>query len=166
MNSTVLAPRPARSNWAKVIYNILHENGNRALDKGNIWALVPSSMHVPHSYKGFTASLLSMVNHHFLEARGQRGAKMFRIATAEVHASRQVVMNGYRLSALAKKKRPVRKARAVRKPDNSSLYQESPKTNSLQGYIDSDISTINDQIDLLIAKRDKLRAMRKLAGGL
>ncbi len=169
MNSTVLAPRPTRSNWGKVIYNILHENNNHPLTKENIWALVPSSMHVPHSRARFTASLTSMVNHRFLEARGPRGTRMVRIATAEAHAARLGVMNEYRLSALAKKKASKKKAAKPRRKYTRKGSVDTPTTrmpNALEAQLDTAITDVSDQIAVLQARGVKLIAMRKLAGDL
>ena len=162
MDSKVLAPRPPRSNWGRVIYNVLHDNGNRALAKPNIWALVPQSMHLPHSYKRFTAALNSMLNHHFLEGRGVRGNKLFRIATAEAHTARQAVMAGYRRNA--PKKKVSKKKRQYKTRKAAAASTRLP--NALETQLEVAITDVQEQIAVLQSRGAKLIAMRKLAGEL
>ena len=157
MISTTYAPRPSRSNWARVIYNVLHDNG-KAMSRDKIWETIPTSMHTPHSKGKFTAALSNMVYNGYLKSYDQVGKrqKAYRIDTRVNYDARRAEVKASKVKSKAKK---VKKASAKR-------FVTSAGTVPLVAMIDSELEKISQAMDELKDRRATLKAMRKDAATL
>ena len=159
MNSIAFAPRPPRSNWRRVVYNVMHDVAMRSgyqkgwRTKHEIWDLVPKSMHVPHAKKKFDSSVNNMVFQGVLvatELRLQRGKK-YRLASREEYDTRQ--------RELARKAHKPAKKVAAKKPVAQKVITRGGATGSLLAQIDIKIAKLSEDLNKLRVARDAINGL-------
>lgn len=165
---SLYAPRPSRSNWGRVIYNVL-QDAAKPLTSEELWSLIPAAMHTPHSKSKFATALTNMSYKGYLETEkipGSRSNK-YKVATLRHYrvARRKVSEQAKKYNA---KKRA--KVRAKMKPA-SSLRTDNPNangaaTNTLMANIDLRLKVVDDAIKRNLDRREKLLEMRKLSADL
>ena len=159
MNSNVYAPRPARSNWGRVIYNVLHDAA-KPLTRDEIWSLIPAAMHVSHSKRKFVTALGNMAHKGFVMSYKQKGTRdnKYSLARVEYYNQRKA-----KIAAGAAKYNAKKRAKLVRPNSKTAAARPTLVTNSLVNHIDGLIKLINERIEKLVKKRTTLEAMLKAA---
>ena len=152
MNDKQLAPRPARSEWRRVVYNVLHDDGG-LMESDRIWARIPQSMHVPHSKKKFEHALYNLVYTGVVRAYDQVGTrhKKYEIASLEHYKARRTEM-------MNRKPKPKANGSAAKKPVTRGAIT-GPYDATIK-KIDADIENLQAQIAQMKEARAALKRLR------